>query len=412
MSTGRLAIEGGQPVRARPLPSGKKVGKDELKEIIDVIDSGNMFRWGGTKVKQFEDDFARIMEKKYAVASTSGTAAIHVAVGMLNPSPGDEIITAPITDIGSVIPILYQTAIPIFAEVDPETLNLDPEAVEKNVTSKTKAIMPVHLFGSPCDMDAINDIAKRHGLTVIEDCSQSHFCTYKGKFVGTLGDIGTFSLQQSKHITAGDGGITVTDNEEFGIRGTLFADKGWQRADYGPRRYVVFGPNYRMNELTGAVACAQLRRGQDIVAGRRRNGDLLTQLIQDVAAVRPQKLLDGCQHGYWLYGLIVHKNAPFTADEFSKAMRAEGLSASPHYIGKPIFLCHEAVRTQTLFGDSHFPFDHPNARKGITYDETTCPITQDVLNRLITLPMSEFYTEEDVRDIAAGICKVARLLKG
>jgi dTDP-4-amino-4,6-dideoxygalactose transaminase len=411
MSTEHLALEGGQPVRTRPLPSGKKVGKEELKEIVDVIDSGNLFRWGGTKVKQFEEEFARILGRQYAVASTSGTAAIHVAMGMLNPSPGDEIITSPITDIGSVIPILYQTAIPIFAEVHPETLTLDPESIEKNITPKTKAIMPVHLFGSPSDMDAINDIAKQHGLMVIEDCSQSHFSTYKGKFVGTLGDIGTFSLQHSKHMTAGDGGITVTDNEEFGIRGKLFADKGWQREDYGPRRYVVFGPNYRMNELTGAVAIAQLRRGQDIVAARRRNGDLLTQLIEDVEPIRPQKLLDGCQHGYWLYGLIVRKKSPFTADEFSKAMRAEGIPASPHYIGKPIFLCHEAVRTQTLFGDSHFPFDHPNARQGIVYDETTCPVTQDVLDRLITLPMSEFYSEEDVRDMAAAVRKVARLLR-
>ena len=407
METERLALEGGTPIRTRPLPSGKKVGKAELKELIDVIDSGNMFRWGGTKVKQFEEEFASVMGVKWAVASTSGTAALHVGVGMVNPCPGDEIITAPITDIGSVIPILYQTAIPVFAEVDTETLNLDPKSVEKNITPRTKAIMPIHLFGAPCDMDALCAIARQHGLAVIEDCAQAHFSEYRGRLVGTIGDIGCFSLQQSKHMTTGDGGITITNNDDYGIRGKLFAAKGWRREEYGPRQYVVFGPNYRMTELQGAVAVAQLRKGREVVERRRKNGDLLTQLIQDVEHVHPQKLLEDCKHCYWLYGLIVDRSAPFTADDFAQVMQAEGLSAGAHYIGKPIFLCHEAVRTQTLFGNSHFPFDYPDARK-VAYDESTCPVTQDVLNRLVTIPMSEFYGEEDVHDIAKGVRKAAR----
>jgi dTDP-4-amino-4,6-dideoxygalactose transaminase len=403
----KLAIHGGTPVRKRPLPGGKKVGKEELKELIDVIDSGDMFRYSGTKVKAFEEEFRQLMGADYATASTSGTSAIHVAVGMVNPSPGDEIITAPITDIGTVIPILYQTAIPIFADVDPETFCLDPADAERKITKKTKAIIVVHLAGNPCDMDALLEIGKRHGIAIIEDCSQSHLSEYKGRPVGTIGDIGCFSLQQSKHITTGDGGITITSNEEYGIRGKLFADKGWHREEFGPRRYTLMGPNYRMSELVGAVALAQVRKLPDIVARRRANGDLLSSLIADAPGIEPQRLLDGCKHTYWHYELGVHRGGPYTADEFCQALRAEGIGCSAHYIGKPIFLCHEALAQKRIFGDSHFPFDHPNARPGIEYKEGDCPVCEDVLDRMVILSMSEFYAEADVRDVAAAVNKVA-----
>ena len=411
MSEEKLAIDGGAKVRTRPFPGGKKVGKEELKELVDVIDSGNMFRYGGTKVEGFEKEFAEIHGAKYAVASTSGTSSLHIAVGMLNPSPGDEIIVGPITDMGSIIPILAQSAIPIFCEVQPDTFNMDPADIERKITAKTKAIMVIHLFGNPNDMDAILEIARRHKLAVIEDCSQAHMSEYKGRLVGTMGDIGCFSLQQSKHITCGDGGITITNNEEYGIRGKVFMDKGWHRAEFGPRKYSMFGPNYRMNELSGAVALAQTRKMNGVIALRRARGDLLSQLLADNPHVQPQRLLDGCKHTYWQYGMRVLDDAPFTTDDFAKALSAEGVSCGAHYIGKPIFLCHEAVRSRTLYGSSHFPFDHPNARPGIMYDENTCPVTQRVLDRMLLAQVSQFISEDDVRDIAAAIRKVSRLLR-
>ena len=411
MSEEKLAMDGGAKVRTRPLPGGKKVGKEELKELIDVIDSGHMFRYGGTKVVGFEKEFAEIHGAKHAVASTSGTSSLHIGVGMLNTSPGDEIIVGPITDMGSIIPILAQGAIPIFAEVLPDTFNMDPADIERKITPKTKAIMAIHLFGNPCDMDPILDIARRHKLAVIEDCSQSHMSEYKGRLVGTMGDIGCFSLQQSKHITCGDGGITITSNEEYGIRGKVFMDKGWHRAEFGPRRYSMFGPNYRMNELSGAVALAQTRKMKGIIALRRARGELLTQLLEGNPHVVPQRLLDGCKHTYWQYGMRVLDDAPFAPDDFAKALSAEGIGCSAHYIGKPIFLCHEAVRDQRLYGDSHYPFDHPNTRPGIKYDDTTCPITQRVLDRMVLTQVSQFLGEDDVRDIAAAIRKVSRLLR-
>lgn len=403
-----LAINGGTPVRTRPFPADRKVGKEELKELVDVIDSGAMNRWGGTKVVAFEEEFAAIHGAKYGIASTSGTSAIHVGVGMINPSPGDEIITGPITDMGSIVPILYQGAIPIFAECDPETFNMDPADIEAKITDRTVAIMAIHLFGNPCDMDAIMEIARAHDLPVIEDCSQAHLSEYRGKLVGTMGDIGCFSLQQSKHITCGDGGITITNDDELGIRGKLFMDKGWHRAQYGPRVYEVFGPNYRMNELSGAVALAQTRKMRDIIARRRERGDLLRELVADAPHVRAQKLIDGCKHTYWQFGMRVEDDAPFTPTEFAQALSAEGVSCGAHYIGKPIFLCHDALRNQRLFGDSHYPFDHPNARPGITYDDDTCPQTQRVLDRLVQPQCpTQFMSEDDVRDIGAAIVKVA-----
>lgn len=411
MAAKDLAINGGTPLRTRPLPGEKgKVGKEELKELIDVIDSGNMNRWGGTKVVAFEEEFAALHGVKHAIASTSGTAALHIAVGMINPSPGDEIILGSITDMGSVIPILAQGAIPIFAEADPETFNSDPADIEARITDRTRAIMAIHLFGNPCDMDAIMDIARRHDLIVIEDCSQAHFSEYKGRLVGTIGHIGCFSFQQSKHVTCGDGGITITNDDDLALRGKLFMDKGWHRDVYGPRKYEMFGFNYRMNELSGAVALAQTRKLSQFTELRRAAGDRVTAALADNPWVHPQKLPEGCKHTYWQYGMYVDPDAPFTADEFAAALRAEGIGCGAHYIGRPIFLCHEAVRKQTLFGQSHYPFDHPNANP-VTYDESTCPRTQDLLDRLVmpTRP-NQFWTEEDSADVAAAIRKVSENL--
>ncbi|NOZ21508.1 MAG: DegT/DnrJ/EryC1/StrS family aminotransferase [Planctomycetes bacterium] len=410
MAEEKLAIDGGTPVHTGGFPSGNKVGKEELEQLGEVIESGNMFYTSGTKVKGFAEEFAEIHGAKHAITSTSGTAALHVAIAMVNPSPGDEIILGPITDIGSVIGIVFQTAIPIFCEVRPDTFNMDPEDIERKITDKTKAIMAIHLFGNPCDMDPIMEIAKKHNLIVIEDCSQAHMSEYKGKLVGTMGDIGCFSLQQSKHITTGDGGITITNDDDLGTRGKLFADKGWHRDAYGPRKYTVFGINYRMNELTGAVALAQVRKMKDVITLRRARGDLLSELLADTPHVQPQVLLDGCKHTYWQYGLRVLDDAPFTPTDFARALKAEGIGCGQGYIGKPIFLCHDALRTQTIFGKSNFPFDHPNARPDLTYDESTCPITQKVLDHMVTVSISQFLSEDDIRDMAAGIKKVARLL--
>ena len=407
----RLAINGGEQSRTTPLPDGNKVGAEELRELTDVIESGQLFRWAGTKVVQFEKKFAELHGVKHAVASSSGTSSIHVALGMIDPAPGDEIITPPITDLGSILPIIYQNCIPIFADVLPDTYNLDPASVEANITEKTKAILAIHLFGNATDMNPILEIARKHNLVVIEDCSQAHLAEYQGELVGTFGNIGCFSLQQSKHMTTGAGGITITNDDEYGRRGLLFTDKGQHQDWEWPRKYSIIGLNYHMTELQGAVACAQVRKVRDVVERRRRNGDLLTTLISDAPHIQPQRILPGGKGSYWLYGLTINSEAPFSARQFVEALRAEGVPGSPSYIGKPIFLCSEAVETQRTFGGTSHPWDHPRARKGISYYEGLCPVTEDILNRMVTIPMREWYAESDVRDIATAICKIAELYR-
>jgi perosamine synthetase len=405
----RLAIHGGEPVRKEPFPSERKVGEEELAQLRDVIESAWLFRWGGKKVEAFEKEFARRHGVRFAIACTSGTASIHLAIAALQLDPGDEVITAPITDIGSIAPILKEGGIPLFADVDPETGNMDPESAERLISPRTKAILVVHLAGNPCDMDAFAEIARRHGLTLIEDCAQAHLAEYKGKLVGTIGRIGCFSLQQSKLITTGDGGIAITDDEEMAAKMALFMDKGWERGAMTPhRRYVLLGLNYRMNELTGAVALAQMKRLDWVASERHRKGTMLSQMIAECKFVKPQKVMDGCKAVYWHYQLLVEHDAPFTADRFAEALRAEGIPCSAHYIGKPIFVCHKALQQQRVFGNSHFPFDH--ADREVSYDETTCPRAQDYLNRLIVLPLHEFFKDEDIADMARAIIKVDRFL--
>lgn len=256
---------------ARYVPGRKLFGTEELKLVTQALVSQNLFGVDGTMVPAFEKEFAAAYDVPYAVAATSGTAAIHTALGALDLNPGDEVITAPITDMGTIIPILYQNAIPVFADID-SSYNMDPAKVEKSITSRTKAILVVHLFGNPCDMEAIADIALRHNIPLIEDCAQAHMTEYKGKYVGTIGDIGCFSFQQSKHMTTGDGGMVITSKKAHYEKMKLFVDKNYARKGWGARAYVSLAPNYRMNELTAAVGRAQLKKVKAVVQKRHALG--------------------------------------------------------------------------------------------------------------------------------------------
>ena len=402
----RLAIDGGPKAITHPFGSGKKWGYDELREVLDVFESGRYYRYDGSKVLDFEQAFRKAYGARYAVAGTSGTAAIHIALGMLNPEPGSEIITGPITDLGSIVPILYQQCIPVFADSDPETFCMDPKEIQRCVTPRTAAIMPIHLFGNPCNMDAVMKVAAKHKLPVIEDCSQAHHTFYKGKLCGTIGDIGAFSLQASKHITTGEGGMTITNRKALAERGSLFADKGWARAGWGPRAYRFLGLNYRMTELQGAVGCGQIRKLEAVTTARNRNGDLLTELVGDVPGVKPQRVTPGAKHTYWQYGMAVQPDASYAPTEFARALSAEGLGAGVGYIGKPIFLCAGACWEKSTLGKSELPYSLPGVPE-VTYDEDTCPKTVELLTRMITLGMSEFYTKADIEAMAKAISKVA-----
>lgn len=413
ISIDTLAIHGGPKVRTAPFPtvsnaSGRTLGDEEIAALAEVIRSGKLNRTVTTtsKVRAFETGFAAWLDVAEAVASTSGTSALHLAVAAINPNPGDEIIVTPITDFGSVIPILAQNAIPVFADVSPDTWCIDPESIRAIITDRTKAIMVVHLFGQPADMDAILAIAGEHGIPVIEDSSQAYGTMYKGRRVGTLGTIGCFSLQQSKHITAGDGGITVTNDPEVARRMRLFSDKGWPR-EGNIRTHLFYGLNYRMTELQGAVAVTQLDKLDGVIANRQRAGTMLTDLLQGTPGLSIPSLPEDSASVFWLYPITVDTQVlGASVKEFAAAIAAEGVGVSPGYV-TPLYLTPALAEGHT-FGDSHFPFDSPYTNRSFTeYRKGLCPNAEAMKERMVTLAINERYTENDVRDIATALRKVA-----
>jgi perosamine synthetase len=410
VSIEKLAVDGGTPIRTGPLPSvgnksGRDFGQEEMANLTEVMNSGTLFRYGGKFVVQLEQEFAGMLGLKHGIASTSGTSAIHIAIGAIQPNPGDEIITSPITDMGTLIGILAQNAIPVFADLDPKTYTVLPESIESLITEKTKAITPVHLFGQMADMDPILAIGRKHGIKVIEDCCQAYFSEYNGHLSGTMGDINCFSMQQSKHMTTGDGGITVTDNDDLSTRAKLFMDKGWPREPGVPREYLFLGMNYRMNELTGAVASAQIKKVRGTVEKRRRIADAITKLIKDAPGVVPPHVREGCKHSWWLYALTIDQSLmKCTPAEFALALSKEGIPASVGYIGKPIFTT-EIFQKQRAYGyGCPFTCPHANPRE---YKESDTPNTLEILANIMPLSINEFFTEKDIEDYGKAINKVA-----
>jgi dTDP-4-amino-4,6-dideoxygalactose transaminase/predicted dehydrogenase len=379
---------------------------NELKMVRAALISQNLCCVDGQMVREFERQFAFSYGVPYAVASTSGTAAIHVALGALDLNPGDEVITAPITDMGTIIPMLSLGAIPVFADVD-RCLNMDPASVEQCITPRTKAIVAVHLFGNPCDMDALTAIASRYNLPLIEDCAQAHRTEYRGRLVGTIGDIGCFSFQQSKHMTTGDGGMTITSNAAYHERMKLFADKGYARKGWGSRAYLFHAPNYRMTELVGAVGLAQLQKVQDVVAKRRELGERLTQLLSGIEGVEPAPVTSGAQHSYWLYPVRVSGDAEAVAAEMIKRK----LWVSAGYTGKPIYLCSESLTAKKTFGSSEWPF---TCNPGTTYDyvEGLCPKAEEALKHLVCIPLDESRDRDYVEHIATIVANAMDAVAG
>jgi perosamine synthetase len=377
----------------------KPFGTEELHLLTQALVSQNLFGVDGQMVNAFEKEFAILYGAPYAVASTSGTAAIHTALGALDLNPGDEVITAPITDLGTVIPILYQNAIPVFADID-ATYNMDPQDVERKITGRTRAIVVVHLFGNPCDMDAMMAVAKKHNIPLIEDCSQTHLTSYKGKYVGTIGDIGCFSFQQSKHMTTGDGGMTITSNKAYYDKMKLFVDKGFARKGWGARAYAFHAPNYRMNELTGAVGRAQLKKVKGVVARRNAMGKLMTELLSDVPEIVTPPVTNGASHSYWLFPIYIKQG---DIESLAKNMTNAGFWCGAGYTGKPIYLCTESLTAKKTYGTSQFPFNSAFASKAYDYVEGLCPKAEEALKHLVTMPWDESWDDERVKKAAATL---------
>ena len=382
--------------------SGRTLGAEEIALITAAIQSGTLTSTKGTFVKQLEKKFAEMLGVKYAYACTSGSAAVHTALAAIDPEPGDEIITTSITDMGALTPILYQGAIPRFVDVDPKTWNVTAETIEKCINDRTKAIIVTHLFGNPCNMTEIMALANARGIPVIEDTAQAFLARHGQQYVGTIGTIGCFSLQQGKHITTGEGGIVATNDDALARRMFLYINKAFGYGDPNPDHYFI-ALNYRMNELTGAVALGQLGKLESVVERRGATALKMTEKLQGVPGITTPQIDAGNVHVYWKYCLCVDSNViKDGAVGLAKKLKEEkGIFSAPRYIQKPAFQCMIFEKQQT-FGNSRFPFTLAKP-EAIDYAPEYFPGTFAGLEHVLVLPWNEAYTDEHIDYIATAI---------
>lgn len=381
--------------------SGRTFDETEIAYVTEALRSGTLTTTKGKFGKMLEQKFAEKLGAKFAYACTSGSAAIHIAVAAINPEPGDEIITTSITDMGALTPLMYRGVVPVFAEVDPKTLNVTAETISKKISERTKGIIVTHLFGNPCEMGPIMDLAKEKGIPVIEDSAQT-FLARKGEvFAGTIGDIGCFSLQQGKHMTTGEGGMVVTNDEKLARKMFLYINKAWGYGDANPDHYFM-ALNYRMSELQAAVAVGQLEKLETCVENRQKAAALLTELLQGIDGIETPVIADDATHTYWKYCLTVDDTKIEGGSVgMANLLKEKNIFSAPRYIVKPAFMCQVFQEKNTL-GTSQFPFNL--AREGaVDYEMENYPLTAKALHDVLVLPWNEKYTEEHVRYIADNV---------
>ena len=406
---GKLAIEGGVPVREEPFPPRIIFGEEEKQAILEVVEktmNGDqaLDRYGGIHVDTYEKEFAAYFGSRYATAVSSGTAAVHSALAALQLEPGSEVITSPITDPGTVSPILSQNLIPVFADVDYQTLNITAPNIKERITDKTGAIIVVHLAGQPCDMDPIMELAKENSLTVIEDCAQAHGSKYKGRYVGIIGDVGVFSLMSGKHMTSGgQGGMVITNNEEIYWNAKRFADRGKPfHSDEDTNLFM--GLNYRMTELEAGVGRMQLKKLNKIIEKRQRLVNKLREGISQLKTVRLWKIIEGAEPNYWFCFLRYDNKDKET---FAKAVQAEGIPVGAHYVK----VMYEGVwiKERKAYGNSGYPWSCPRYGKKIDYTHC-CPQAEKALEDHMLLYIHEGWAEKEVDDTIMALEKVESCL--
>jgi dTDP-4-amino-4,6-dideoxygalactose transaminase len=371
--------------------TGRTFDQVELDYLRQALDSGVLTSTKGHFTKTFEKEFAELLGVKHARACASGSAAIHIAIAAIDPEPGDEIITTSITDMGALTPIMYQGAIPVFADVDPITLNVTAQSIAAKISPKTKAIIVTHLFGNPAPMTEIMEVANRAGIPVIEDTAQAMLATHDGKSLGTIGAIGCFSLQQGKHITTGEGGVVVSNDKELDRKMYLYINKGWGYGDPKPDHYFL-ALNYRVSELQGAVALAQLQKLPSVVRKRQNLATAFNAMIADIPGISAPKIAADGECAYWKYALHVDTDViPGGPVALGKMLGLSKIMTAPRYIVKPAFEC-EVIRDQKTFGQSHWPFTLARPEV-LDYSPAQFPGTYYGLEHVLVLPWNDRYDD-------------------
>lgn len=387
----KLAIDGGTPVRQMLLPYGRQaVDEADIAAVVEVLRSDWLTT--GPKVAAFEVAWADRVGANHAVAVNSGTAALHAAVFAADIGPGDEVIVTPLTFAASANCVLYQGGTPVFADVQPHTLNIDPAAIEASVTSRTRAIIAVDYTGQPADLDELRAIADRCDLVVIEDAAHAIGATYKGQPVGSISDLTAFSTHPVKHVTTGEGGLITTNNEHFAEQMRWFRNHGItadhrQRAEKGGWFYemVALGYNYRLPDINCTLGLSQLRKLDEWLVRRRAIAARYTQVFTELPAVRTLAVLTDREPAWHIYPILLERTfLRVDRAQVFAALRAENIGVNVHYI--PVYW-------------------HPfYVERG--YQRGLCPTAEDAYERLITLPLFPTMTDEDVADVIAAVCKV------
>lgn len=372
------------------IPYGKQtIEQDDIQAVVDVLKSD--FLTTGPKIAEFEQTVADYVGAKYAVAISNGTSALHAACFAARIGPGDEVITTPLTFAASANCVLYCGGTPVFADVDPKTYNIDPEDIRRKITDRTKAIIAVHLAGQPCDMDAIHSIAREYGLIVIEDGAHALGSVYKGKKVGSMSDMTTFSFHPVKPITTGEGGMIVTDNEDFYKKMVLFRSHGITRDDSmmtrndGPWFYQQFdlGYNYRITDIQCALGCSQMKKLDRFLARRKEIVARYNEAFADCDNIITPYQLSDTESGWHLY-IVQVKNCD--RRQVFEAMREKGIGVNVHYI--PVYM-------------------HPYYQEH-GYENVHCANAEEIYSHIISLPLYPGLTSEQqdyVIDTLKSLCE-------
>jgi dTDP-4-amino-4,6-dideoxygalactose transaminase len=401
----KLAIEGGQKAVKHPSKKVKRWGGPELAQFTDMLKQDSLIYWKAPQTTLLTKRFQEHHPLKHVMNCASGTAALHMAVATAGIAPGDEVITTPFTDNGTVIGILFQQAVPVFADLEPHTYQISGRTVAPLITPKTKAIIAVHLGGNPSELNELKALADKHNLVLIEDCAQAWGARYGDKPVGTVGHIACFSLQTSKHITSGDGGLVGSNDDRFGPLLHRFGDKG---SDRGMPKFLTerLATNYRMSEIQAAFAAAQMDRLEPIAAKRAALGNRLTSELAGIKGITTPQVAQDNRCTYWHYMLRLELDKlRCTREQFVKAAAAEGCPLSNGYI--PVLLHQLPLFQQHAF----FAGKWPIREMGLTtmdYSKVKLPEAEAILAACSNTPIHEGMDEEYIRGVALAIRKVAK----
>ena len=406
-TAGKLAIKGGKAVRTKRFQSWPIWDKSAEEDVISILRSGNWYRGAGETVTKFEKAYAEILGAKRCVCTVNGTNSLLTALHALDVGVGDEVIVSPYTFIATYNVVIGSCALPVFADTDPETFQINPDKIEERITERTRAILPVHILGIPANMDRIMAIAKKHNLVVIEDACQGWMAEWRGKKVGTIGNLGCFSFQNSKHLPIGEGGAVVGNDEELMDRVMSFHNCGRPFGSVkGKTGYPIIGTNRRMTEYQAAIGLSQIKRLESDTETRNENARYLTSRIKDIPGIVPHKLYDGVTRcAYHLYPFRYKKeqfnNAP--RQKFLAALSAEGIPCSGGYGPQ-----YRDELIEAALKSKNFTRSFPKARLDQYRRELNYPDNDQLCEEAVWLTQNLLLgNKKDMDDIANAIAKVA-----